>query len=379
MANHETETTVDLASLAMRARDAYDQKRTKECLTLTKSLLMADPEHEEARTLLAAIHSDIRGNLHDARAFLEDCRLQDNPQEHRKAAEILLLKILYLDPEHEEAKTLLSSAKSVPQPASAPTPASKPKRDSVESPEPAFAVEYRRIENKTERRTRKKAPLVLAGLTLIAGVLIVTGQSHFRKGSNAPAASFAPPKQTEIREDVIPISTANPYFETAAPELLPTAPQPALAKEVSSATVISPPPTPVAPVVSGTLAVSSPTAAEIFQGDKFLGSTPITLELPAGSYTLEYRHGDLREFVTHVVKPKETTTAMVTFDVTLQINARPWAQVFVDGAQKRPLGQTPLSDVKVPIGSALVFENPNSPAKTYRVTGKESAIQMVFP
>jgi hypothetical protein len=80
-----------------------------------------------------------------------------------------------------------------------------------------------------------------------------------------------------------------------------------------------------------------------------------------------------------VVKAKETTTAMVTFDVTVQINARPWAQVFVDGSQRRPLGQTPLSDVKVPIGSALIFENPNFPTKTYRVTGKETAIQMVFP
>ncbi len=70
---------------------------------------------------------------------------------------------------------------------------------------------------------------------------------------------------------------------------------------------------------------------------------------------------------------------MVTFDVTIQINARPWAQVYVQGPQRRSLGQTPLSDVKVAIGNALVFENPNFPAKTYRVTGKETAIQVVFP
>ena len=109
------------------------------------------------------------------------------------------------------------------------------------------------------------------------------------------------------------------------------------------------------------------------------GQTETTLELPAGTYALEYRHEDLRQIVTHVVKPKETTAAMVTFDVTVQINARPWAQVYIDGAQRRPLGQTPLSDVKVPIGSALVFENPNFPAKTYRITGKETAVQIAFP
>ena len=70
---------------------------------------------------------------------------------------------------------------------------------------------------------------------------------------------------------------------------------------------------------------------------------------------------------------------MVTFEVAVQINARPWAQVFIEGNQRRALGQTPLGSVQVPIGSVLVFENPNFPAKNYRVTGKETAIQIVFP
>jgi hypothetical protein len=129
----------------------------------------------------------------------------------------------------------------------------------------------------------------------------------------------------------------------------------------------------------GTLAISSPTSAEIYEGDKYLGSTPITLELSAGSHTLEYRHGELRQSVTHLVRARETMTAMVTFDVTVQVNARPWAQVSIDGAQRRPLGQTPLSDLKVPIGSVLIFENPNFPAKTYRVSANDTAIRVVFP
>src|SRR6267142_1951161 len=123
MANLHGASSIDIASLAMRARDAYDQKRTKECLTLTKSLLMADPENAEAKSLQSAIRSDIERNLDDARVLLEDSRRHDNLQEHRKAAEILLLKILYLDPEHEEAKTLLSSAKNGPPAAAAVVPA----------------------------------------------------------------------------------------------------------------------------------------------------------------------------------------------------------------------------------------------------------------
>jgi PEGA domain len=405
MPNLQGASSIDLASLAMRARDAYDQKRTKECLTLTKSLLMADPENAEAKSLQRAIRSDIQRNLDDARALLEDSRRHENLQEHRKAAEILLLKILYLDPEHEEAKILLNSGKAASQPAAssvvaiappshaapatraaaAPAPApvvATPNPDN--SVEPVFAVEYRRVEKAPLQKSRTKLPVILAASAVLAGVLIVTGQSHFRKTAAptpAAAAVVVPSKQPEVPKPIVPVSKQNPYTETAVPELVPANTQPSAPKEVPSpsATVFATPPTPVPTVVNGTLAVSSPTSTEIYQGEKYLGSTPTTLELPAGTYALEYRHGDLRQTVTHIVKPRETTTAMVTFDVTVQINARPWAQVFIDGAQRRPLGQTPLSDIKVPVGSALIFENPNFPAKTYRVTGKETAIQIAFP
>jgi PEGA domain-containing protein len=415
MANPHAASSIDLASLAMRARDAYDQKRTKECLTLTKSLLIADPENAEAKALQSAIRSDIQRNFDDARVLLEDARRNDNLQEHRKAAEILLLKILYLDPEHEEAKKLLNSGKNMPQlmraqthasasavPAvsasamvsasagplqlqMASTPAPAAMANTSDSVEPIFAVAYRQIAKKSERKSHTKTPVILAASVVLAGVLIVTGQSHFRKAASAtPAASVAPVTQPEIPKEVTSVSNVNPYNDNAPPELVDktvqtAAPTPAKEAPAPSATVIATPPTPVAPVVPGTLAVSSPTAAEIYQGDKYLGSTPTTLELQAGTYTLEYRHGDLRQTVTHVIKPKETTTAMVTFDVTVQVNARPWAQVSIDGAQRRPLGQTPLSDVKVPVGAVLIFENPNFPTKTYRVTGKETAIQMAFP
>jgi hypothetical protein len=405
MQNLQQASSIDLASLAARARDAYDQKRTKECLTLTKSLLTADPENAEARHLQSAIRSDIQRNLDDARALLEDSRRNDNLQQHRKAAEILLLKILYLDPEHREAKILLNSGKAPAVPASpaassvisstpapsapiaftaAPAPAPPAATPNTSnSPEPAFAVEYRRVEKATAQKSRTRLPVILAASVVLAGVLIVTGQSHFRKPTAppVPAAAVVVPKEPEILKELVPVSRENAYAETSVPELLTTNVPPAPLKEIPkpSATVIATPPTPVPQVLEGTLAVSSPTATEIYQGEKYLGSTPTTLELPAGTYALEYRHGDLRQTVTHIVKPKETTTAMVTFDVTIQINARPWAQVYIDGAQRRPLGQTPLSDVKVPIGSALIFENPNFPAKTYRITGKETAVQVAFP
>jgi len=111
-------------------------------------------------------------------------------------------------------------------------------------------------------------------------------------------------------------------------------------------------------------------------GDKYLGSTPTTLQLPPGRHTLEYRHRDLRVLSTHDIKSNETTTATVAFQMNVQINAKPWAQVFLDG---RPLGQTPLSSVAVPIGGLLEFTNPSFASKSYRITEKDSAIQVNFP
>jgi hypothetical protein len=125
--------------------------------------------------------------------------------------------------------------------------------------------------------------------------------------------------------------------------------------------------------------VNSPTTAEIYQGDKRVGSAPGTLQLPAGRQTLEYRHGQLRTVVSYDIKADQTTNASVTFQTTVQVNAKPWANVFIDGAPRRALGQTPLSGVNVPIGSVLVFENPNFQAKTHRVTDSDAAIQVDFP
>jgi hypothetical protein len=63
----------------------------------------------------------------------------------------------------------------------------------------------------------------------------------------------------------------------------------------------------------------------------------------------------------------------------LRINARPWAEVFLDPAEMHPLGQTPLGGVRVPVGSVLVFRNPAFPQKTYRVAATDETIQVVFP
>jgi hypothetical protein len=189
--------------------------------------------------------------------------------------------------------------------------------------------------------------VVIAGLF---AVLFVTAKS---KTNYAPrTASAASP--VEVVEPV----TVNPARHGALPQL----------PDVIRQRLIQP----------GTLAVTSPTAVDIFLDDRFVGTAPIKLNLPAGTQKVEYRHLGMSKVVTHDIKPNDTTTAMITFDIPVQINAKPWAQVSIDGSQRQPLGQTPLS-VRVPIGSVLIFENPNFPSKTYQVTGRESEIRVSFP
>jgi hypothetical protein len=156
--------------------------------------------------------------------------------------------------------------------------------------------------------------------------------------------------------------------------------------EPTRVAVIQPVPAPalqpadVAPAVStGNLAISAAVPVEIYRGEEYLGSTPATLQLPAGAQTLEYRYQGFRQTLTHVIASHETTTATVSFPIKVQINARPWAQVFIDGVRLTPIGQTPLGDVSVPIGSTLVFQNPGFPDKRYRVKAKDAAIQVAFP
>ena len=166
------------------------------------------------------------------------------------------------------------------------------------------------------------------------------------------------------------------------PEPIPPATEKPLNTYKSSAVVPPPPaanePQPVIAAAAGTLAVSSPTSVDIYKDDAYLGAAPVSLELSAGTHTLEYRHGSLRKYVTHVINSNETTKTTITFDVSVQINSKPWAAVFIDGVEKKALGQTPLSGVRVPIGSVLIFENPRFQTKTYRVTGNETGIQIVF-
>jgi hypothetical protein len=392
----EEQSAAGVSELEIQARAAYEQRRTRECVALTKALLSADPENVHGQMLHSAIQRDLHRDLADAAALLEDSVSQGDGQKYKKAAEIILLKVIYLDPDNAQAKALLAKAKTASA-ASQPNPATTPAEPQQMREEEIPFIFGAPIEKKIQARPRRLTiPVVLVAALVLAGALFAIQQYR-------PTTQGAVPKSFEPAST--PRSTARPGSAYSSTTFTPpgsniggsagTAPVPGATLTQAASTpnttdnstaVASLKPSnsfdsdgPIAFVEAGTLAVSSPVTAEIYLGDKHLGSTPITLQLLAGRHTLEYRRGDLRTVVTHNIRANQTTTAVVSFDVTVQINARPWAQVFVEGTARRALGQTPLSNVRVPLGSVLTFENPNFPSKDYRVTDADTAIQVVFP
>jgi hypothetical protein len=340
------------------------------------------------------VPSGIERDLENARVLLEDSPWCDSPQKYRKTAETIVLRILSFDPDNSYAKKLLQKARvpvpevtrvpNVPEIAQEAAPSLPPDPVPAPQPKPSRVAEENLsfVANRGKPKVHKERPKSSGRTwTGIAAVLVIAGLVGFRAVSPKSQPHAAPKTAAAASVPVpVPVSTteqAKPEFPPAVQQRLDTAAAATAAAPADAVVVKSPPPV-VAQIHTGTLAVSSPTTVDIYIGDQLVGSAPTTLELPAGTQTVQYRHGDMRKVVSHVIKPNETTTAMITFDIPVQINARPWAQVSIDGSQRQALGQTPLSDIKVPIGSVLLFENPNFASKTYRVTGRETEIRVNF-
>jgi hypothetical protein len=320
---------------------------------LTRTMLLLDPENADAQWMRSAIQSEMQRDLDNARAFLRQAHARENPQK--------------LPPE---------SHAPVPEP----TPFDSRGEDieppvlSASTPDTSLPPEARRMSGKQW--------LVSAGVlavVILVGLAIASLPRPQVRPNSVQTSPLPPLSASEADKQIL---NANLSVNAAQAEPLPP-------KQIAVAETPPPlpaprpaaklPDRPVATPVTGTLAVSSPTSVDIYKDDAYIGSVPVSLELPAGPNTLEYRHGALMKKVTHVVNGNETTRAMITFDVSVQVNSRPWAEVFLDGVERKPLGQTPLSGVRVPIGGVLVFENPQFQPKRYRVTGNETGIQMVFP
>jgi hypothetical protein len=330
-----------LSKLATLARQAYDQKRTKDCLDLTRAMLLIDPDNVDAQWMRSSIQSQMQRDLEDARAFFDNVRPKETPD-------------LQAGPPPIHVQPLANETLGVTKPDAVRPPGARKRWLTYSSMVIGLAITAVAV------ASFRSNPVLLPTPPL-------TAPDQAGTAANMKRVQHEESPDPPVDASIAGLDAGNvaggrlPVLESAAPRPITKVPGPDLH------------------LPDGTLAINSPTTVDIYRGDLYLGSTPVSLALPAGVQTLEYRHGNLRRTVTHIINSNETTKAMVTFDVSIKINSKPWAEVFQEGVERKDLGQTPLSGVRVPIGSVLVFENPQFLPKKYRVTGNESGIQIVFP
>jgi hypothetical protein len=98
---------------------------------------------------------------------------------------------------------------------------------------------------------------------------------------------------------------------------------------------------------------------KVYEKGVLLGSGRDRLSLSPGRHQLDVVNADLGVQSTESVQVTAGKTTEVTLQVpngSLSLNATPWAEVWLDGQR---LGETPLGNLSVPIGSHdLVLRHP---------------------
>lgn len=142
----------------------------------------------------------------------------------------------------------------------------------------------------------------------------------------------------------------------------PAAAEPVAAPVIMQAVVT----TPAAPAATSTpggrfggVKITAPAELQVFENGAFLGTTSGPIALAEGSHSLDVVNDALgyRAKQTVVVKGGQMATFAITLPQgRLNINAAPWANVWIDG---NAAGETPLANVVLPIGTHdILFRHP---------------------
>jgi hypothetical protein len=122
--------------------------------------------------------------------------------------------------------------------------------------------------------------------------------------------------------------------------------------------------------VSGWVAVKAPFSMEIREDGRLLGSTDTDrIMMAAGRHELEIGNAELGYRATRVVQVPPGKVASITLDPpqgVININAAPWAEVWIDGKR---VGETPIGNLGLAIGPhEIVFKHPQFGEKRHAVS-----------
>jgi hypothetical protein len=137
----------------------------------------------------------------------------------------------------------------------------------------------------------------------------------------------------------------------------------------STAPVAEAPPASAAPL-AGWISARMPFAAEIREDGRLLGTTEAErLMLAAGPHQLEFSNpalGFSEVRTVQVTAGKVTAVALEVPKGSMNLNASPWAEVWVDGQR---IGETPIGNLALPIGAhEVVFRHPQFGERRHAVS-----------
>jgi len=131
----------------------------------------------------------------------------------------------------------------------------------------------------------------------------------------------------------------------------------------------------------GFVAVSAPIVVTVAENGKVIGTSENQIILPPGRHDLRLTNKELGYSATESVDITSGDVARINVDPMgrANINAAPWAEVWVDGVK---IGETPLANVPIRLGvREVVFKNPQYPERKQTITvtaGTPAAILMDF-
>ena len=122
--------------------------------------------------------------------------------------------------------------------------------------------------------------------------------------------------------------------------------------------------------VSGWVAVKAPFTMEIREQGRVIGTTDADrLMITAGRHELDLANESLGFRATRVVQVLPGKVAWISIDLPMgvvNLNAAPWAEVWIDG---RRVGDTPIGNLSVSIGPhEVVFKNPQFGEKRHAIS-----------
>jgi hypothetical protein len=208
------------------------------------------------------------------------------------------------------------------------------------------------------------AGLVAVGEAAFIGRMLYLGSSD-EPAASTPAAVASPQPRGEVLASDVP-APGTPLPVQVEPEVRATRVLPAVAavnaepagREVP---VLPPDPQPaqVAPR-SGGFRVSAPIELHVLDGERLLGSSgngPIVAR--AGRHEFEFVNSVIGFRVRRQVDIRPGQIASLSIAIpngTLNVNATPWATVWIDG---KPYGETPLGNLSIAPGEhEIVFRHP---------------------